>query len=574
MATDTAYGVVNNTPSPNNAKTTFIFYHDIPLDNSYTNTIFFPTIDMQRQYFYQHQKYFIGDTGNPDTTQFQSYTRISQNTENGITSGKVRVTVGNYEGLSECNYMCIINARGDVYDTLEARRYCFITKVEYVSQNVCNVYYELDVMQTYLFSYTPEECYVLRNHTTTDKPYENLEPEDIPVTRTIMAQRRFISLTESTANGRSYINALCTEEIGEGESIFNNAAGIVCPFYIYSVQVPNVYEPSSYDNFNSFMNTIKEHPNAVITLVQTPRPINEFPISNSYSYAGFTYNTSIDGYNFHNNKLLNSPFQKIIVKATDGNSREYSPELFSSSTPNAELGNINFNVLQIPAPNYTSILYPDIDSYGTYTGIGVGMLDYSVVCNSAIFTGFTADTYASFTERHGLTTAVSLIGDVANIATGKPVSGTLGLLGTLAAPLQAQMTPDYYKGNIPSTDLQFAQSGVGLGFNIELYTITAEQAEAVDAFFDRYGYAINRLVVPSRQARKTWTYVLTADFNYRFNDGGGTYYIKPTVQEMNKIGEIHKKGITYWRAFTNSAGNVEALVGQYNNDNGVITSDL
>ena len=76
------------------------------------------------------------------------------------------------ENLYNYNYCFYTNFNGK-------RIYAFITKIEFVNQNCTNVYIKTDVFQTWLFDFTFKQCLVVREHTTTDVPYEHTLPEPI-----------------------------------------------------------------------------------------------------------------------------------------------------------------------------------------------------------------------------------------------------------------------------------------------------------------------------------------------------------------------------------------------------------
>ena len=73
-----------------------------------------------------------------------------------------------------CNYMAFENTAfaGHMF-------YAFITDVAYVNNKTCEIFYELDVMQTFLFDAHLEECWVVREHSASDSLGEHILSEPV-----------------------------------------------------------------------------------------------------------------------------------------------------------------------------------------------------------------------------------------------------------------------------------------------------------------------------------------------------------------------------------------------------------
>ena len=88
---------------------------------------------------------------------------------------------------------------------------------------------------------------------------------------------------------------------------------------------------------------------------------------------------------------------------------------------------------------------------------------------------------------------------------------------------------------------------VEFGSNIKNFlvaskTITAQFARIIDSFFDKYGYAQNKLDRPNVNARPCWTFVKTAGCTIKEHDGRSV-----PADDTRTIEKIHDKGITYWK---------------------------
>ena len=125
---------------------------NVDLDNKYDNTIYFANRTAQYNYFNSKAKYTY-----PKIT----YQRVKRN--------YIKVEI-NAENLYDCNYLMFQN-------TSFGNRwfYAFITKVEYLSNMVSEIEYEIDVMQTWFMDCTMGQSFVEREHSVTEHQTEVYE---------------------------------------------------------------------------------------------------------------------------------------------------------------------------------------------------------------------------------------------------------------------------------------------------------------------------------------------------------------------------------------------------------------
>lgn len=130
---------------------------NVLLNNTYEHTFDFKSTDEQFAYWYSFKKYEFANA---------RYTRK--------TRPSVIVDV-NIDKLDEINYMIFQN-NGRKY-------YAFVVEREWVSSSSSALYYEIDVMQTYMFDYEILPSYVLREHTDRwtleHKPIYSLTDEEL-----------------------------------------------------------------------------------------------------------------------------------------------------------------------------------------------------------------------------------------------------------------------------------------------------------------------------------------------------------------------------------------------------------
>lgn len=127
---------------------------DVPLDPTYEHTVMWADDQVQETWFVTHAAHSFTQV---------SYARHEQN------SIKLEVPI---EDVINCNYMAFRNTAFE-----NKMFYAFVTNIEMLNNVTCEIFFELDVMQTYLFDAVLEECWVEREHSATDVPGDNLKPE-------------------------------------------------------------------------------------------------------------------------------------------------------------------------------------------------------------------------------------------------------------------------------------------------------------------------------------------------------------------------------------------------------------
>lgn len=181
----------------------------INLEPSYTHSLYNTTLN--------------GDDANKSASrnlQFQTFCSVA--------SGHLKYHLTNYsylrknrnsirlkkkiQDLYDCNYLVFKNT------SYENRYfYAFITDLDYVNDNTTEISYQIDVLQTWWFDVTYNECFVERNHTATDVRGENTIPEPVSCNDYVI-QSQDVAL----ASIRSYDSELQQWVWSEVQEIFDN----------------------------------------------------------------------------------------------------------------------------------------------------------------------------------------------------------------------------------------------------------------------------------------------------------------------------------------------------------------
>lgn len=144
------------------------------LDTTYKNTMYFPDSTQQLNYFLNRRVSIPQD----QTLNKQNFIRAKKT---GLNRVKIELPLSI---VTKANYMIIRNdgknaINGAYVDYEKQYLFAFIKDFYYVSEDVTEIDFEIDVIQTYLFDYEESVCMVEREHTYTDFIGEHIATEPI-----------------------------------------------------------------------------------------------------------------------------------------------------------------------------------------------------------------------------------------------------------------------------------------------------------------------------------------------------------------------------------------------------------
>lgn len=505
--------------------TTVVLLRDCPLDNTYDHTIYFSNATDQYNYFYSLRKYTLLD---------QSYTRVNR--------GYIRVSKKS-DDLYDCNYMMFQNkAYGNKWF------YAFITSVEFVNNEVCEVRFEIDEMQTWHFDYTLKECFVEREHSATDVIGENLVPEGLEQGEYITRDMTKTSGPDFQAKIVVVASINLNFEDTTGESLNGVYSGL------------NYLVFNSASSVNDFLNlaTTKNKIDAIQSIFMCP-----FTVDKGESGASGEFNiaksTTLYNYTPRNKKLLTYPYQLLHVH-TDTNSADFRFEFFSGNTCNFDWkGYVN----PTPSVSLVPINYNNSVSIGGMCGIEqrLTITDFpQCTWVNDTYKAWLAQNTGAIYARQASSALSALGGLIPAAGSGNPVSvaqasgsGILSISNDIISQLGQRI--DIASKPAQANGAQTALSDYALGakaFFFKYMSIRPEFARIIDDFFDMFGYATHRVKVPNRNVRPHWTYTKTK---------GCVVLGGVPSDSMSKIISIYNNGITFWKKGSE--------VGNYSLDNRV-----
>lgn len=506
----------------------------VPLDKNYNHTLYFPTLSDQITYFKGQTKFTALDC---------SYQRKE---------GFIRYPA-HLETIEVCNYVMFRN--GDIGSG--KWKYGFITRMEYKSDGVTWIYFELDVMQTYLLNHTVRPSFVEREHTDNDIAGNHTFPENLECGEFVCHYKQVDSTLTAlhVVMATSEPDPLVEDVTGEeGSSFMRRYRGTVSGLIYNSWPIDQLSKAQeAVERFDEAgkadaIQSIFLLPSFVAQIMEgtTENPIipdHTQPASFEISVGGGITGVVDGSYNPRNKKLLTFPYKYLMVSNNSGASAIYHYELFNKAA-----SGMKFKVYGTMAPGGSVRMLPL-----NYKGVpesneeGLNLGKYPI-CN------WTSDAYTNWLTQNAVNIGLNMVagagqivsGGVMAIATGgaglaagggSVVGGVSTIANQLAQIHQMSLTPDQSRGNINSGDITAAMNQNT--FTFYAMSIKREYAEIIDSFFDMFGYKVNKVKTPLKNHRESYWYTKTIDASVS-GDIPQDY--------LEKIRACYNNGITFWRS--------------------------
>lgn len=469
----------------------------------------------------------------------------------------------------------MIAVKGQVYDLYNANYmmfqntgfsdkwfYAFITKIEYVSENSSNIYYEIDPFQSWYFKLKYGESFVIRKHVTDDSIGANTIEEDLGYGDYVFYDTPFsllnlnsfyfvIGVTENYSDDK--FSPIVGEEY---DGIYSGIKYYAFDDIGFVKAFLQSYAAVNKSDAVQFINCIPKwcmpdfDPSGPAEVTGTQRGARQVE---TYDFI----QDNLDTYQPKNNKLYCYPYNVIELTNNMGKTAIYKPELFG------EFGKCDFEIISNMSGNVSVACFPT--NYAkVYTDLDENYFsaDQGITIEGFPQCSWTSDFYKNWLAQNSYGNNIQLglgIGSgILNLgvaaATANPISGVIGLASIASSVgsyfsqnYKAQITPDQARGNTANIN---CLSGQGLlGFYINHKTIKKEYAKIIDDYFSMFGYKVNSLEVPNLRSRLHWNYIETQNIQVS----------GPIPNEhLEKIKEMFNTGVTLWH---------DDNVGNYNRSN-------
>lgn len=501
---------------------TIKIYYGIPLDNTYRHTLYFTTKNAQNNYFHGGSNNII-----KRTLSSQSYQRVVK--------GKMRVEV-KADDLYDCNYLAFQNTSyGSKWF------YAFINSVEYINNVTSEISFEIDVMQTYMFDITIKDCFVIREHSSTDNAGDNLVEEGLEI-----GDYNIVDFTPTGAfiNWDVLVQSPYNENQAKTE-VGSNYNGVINGNVLLTFKTQGAYltwlRKMDSDGFTE----------SIVTASMYPRRFCSYSDGSnvgkpSVSYINtddITRPTKLGNYTPRNKKLLTYPYCYLGVTNGGTEIAEYHYEYFNdpSACRLTIYGDPNTITFMCVPEHYKGALHNWNEA--------ISMSSIPLVSNNT-------DTYKIWYAQNKVTltnnliqntntSGVAIAGGAALLASGNP-AGAIGIIGGVANEVnsvfgymaqkrQHELLPNHSRGN-SGCGIMMANAMQDFShFNVH---IREEFARMIDEYFDKYGYAVNRVKTPTYNARSHWNYIKTK---------GCLIIGKCPSDDIKKIESVFDEGITFWK---------------------------
>ncbi len=566
-------------------KGTIELYSQVPLTPEYNHTLYFSSPEEQRAYF---------SARSPRTFNNQMYTRVHGN--------KIRINV-NAEDVARYNYLGFTNRT-----PLESNYrwyYAFIDKIEYINEQVTEITYILDNVQTWYMSAIFRDCFIERQHSTTDGIGDNVQVEPIApkehiaipnlsrliqyynvgyvvcagVVRVIddslfsncplFTQVSYGGLASSVAfiyfNNATRLNAFI-KLASFVDGVFSIVNICTCQLLsLYAIPADlfssagNSYQTVNVSGFGDIMMILPQYANEISGIILNPptvqgegpyyTPKNKKLFTYPYSFIRASFPTLSQDFKFEN--FFNAGNTAFRVYAT------------CNPTPSIIIIPVTYERDE-DQYHYSLALdnFPQLPIYMSSNDYALGRLLSSTI-KTAIETGATL-------LATGLSTEAAVPPQISNETALVPIANDtdefqMSILRAKQASLfkapKQEDTASYYsndtapvfqtysnlKSSGGSSDLapimatKFRGGAIAnepcFQITFQQYGLRTEIAKRIDEFFQKYGYAQNKVDRPNIHARTRYTYIKTRGCSV---DGAIPEEARRTINM------VMDKGITWW----------------------------
>lgn len=509
-----------------------ILLADVPIDKDQTDTLYFASESAQVSYFMSKQiKGFPKCTYNRPN---RNYTRVDCNAAQ----------------IYQCNYMMFQNTSyGSKWF------YAFINNVEYINDNVSEINFTIDPVQTWFFNYKTEECFIERIHALRDAIGNNIVPEPVDTGEMVLNGDLEEAMYDTTiypwSDNLILLLYVDPEEIQSGwviDDIFTAAQ-----LYYFNPEFD-----ADVALLKQFIESNVEHPDAIIAIYMIPSWAVDINYVQGHivtggnttpftlPYEALTENDTLDGYKPKNKKMYTYPYNSFFVLGGSGNSMSLRYEFFENLAP--EL-------------TFYSSAFPPV-SINVFPANYKGAAEYrneTLTISGFPQCAWSTDAYKAWMAQNSVPIKVGNTGiqartPIAGIeAAFNAISGNIGagihnITNTLKNGYQASIAADITKGTFEHGNAEF--SSKYKKFYYSRLSCQNTYAKRIDDFFTMFGYAVNDYGTPSRHHRSRFTYVKTINAQIAGN---------LPADDAEYIAGCYNKGIRFWADLDH--------VGDYNLDN-------
>ena len=448
--------------------------------------------------------------------------------------------------------------------------YAFVTAVEYVNNITTDIFFEVDVIMTWMGAFTLGQCYVERQHVTNDSIGANIADEGLKCgeyvcegsTTTAMFGDYRIAFYKTFNPDKDAVGIV---PLRQGTYI-----PLIVDFYEYTDNAIQYLD----DRINALVQDNRGDEILMMRLVPYyfADPTGYDIVTGSFSVEK-PYN-DINGYIPKNNKLYCYPYKYLEVVNCEGDNMGYKYEFFNTLPDATSSGYAFFriegsaetpetNIMCIPQ-NYNGEQYAYelsiiMQNFPTIAWNIDGYKAYIAQRDSTLFGDITAGgvTGALTGAIEGANYGIAgggiggLAGALAGAATGS-LTNVVNSMGNVISDIQNDMLKGYIPSRFPVTtkgklSANLLAQSREKNFYFRKMCITKNYASMIDDYFTMYGYAVRNTLTPNMNARPNFTYVKTK---------GCIVHCNCPAEDARAIEVMFDNGIRFWKNHNN--------IGNYN----------
>ena len=557
--------------------TTIYLLSNVPLTPDHKDTFYFETEAQQQSYFRSKIAF---------TFTAQSYQRVN--------SGTIRLQLAPAQNVYQCNYLMFTNTshwNGKWF-------YAFVNEINYINENCAEISYTIDVIQTWFFNYVEDQCLVVRQSPNNDAFGNNLQPESFDCGEFVV---NTTDVPQENYDGESgykydYIGLLYLDNTQNNDgALFDNIFS-GCALYVFRCTSTGITALNNFIDGHIKKTSDGEtsyYPDNFVGMYMLPhecfakndQPDNGEKFTGTNDSARWHFHVSshgntIDGYTPKYKKLLSSPYNFLQVDVGNGQSQTYKYEFFD--TPNDIVFQCGANIIapcnltlypigykrsgvSYGAEQISTGTYPmcswSSDAWAAWLGQNSSLplttqtsqeiaTAHSIVENAPSLTSMINKPFKTGAQAAGILAGISdtartVYNKIASTVNGNSIGNVnkttnYDVIQGIAMTNPAYRASDITKGTVYNGSNWYSDEN-RKRVHFRRMSITREYAERIDAYFDAFGYKLNKITQPLRRARTKYTYVQTRGCEVKGS-------ISAEVQ--SEIAEIYDGGIRFWNYST------------------------
>ena len=431
----------------------------------------------------------------------------------------------------------------------------FVTDSQYINDNTTELSIELDVLQTYMFDYELQRCFIDRMHTASDVPGDNIVEENLDLGEYVHIQANIktdLSEYEMTDFCVMFMSSVSlVDALGFGEKVNGQVYdNIFSGLYFYACLPENLGK--IWDMLDGLDTDGKS--DGVVNVWMYPK--NYVELSPGFAWSdgivsvnGFLHHdvvidapSQLFRYTPKNNKLLTYPFNMLYVHNNMGENAIFKYEKFFARDQSP----ITLRIYGSIFPDGGLKICPSL-----YNGDGGINFEHSLTLNGFPTCAWNSDLYKIWMAQNQhsqaltyLTGGVQMVSGAIMTGYGAPgigagmmSSGASQIFSQIAKSKDMEVQPPQARG----TQSANINSAIGTQkFCITNKCIDPSHAKRIDDYFTAYGYKINGWGIPNITSRKKWNYIKTIGSCIKSHG--------IPVSDAENIDPIYNNGITFWHS--------------------------